>query len=350
MGRFSDIDWLMSKIDVDEVLDRLGVRIHERVGDEIWAWCPDHHLFTNKEPSHPKWSVNVVTGKTKCMTEDRGSNLVYTVSRLRKCRAEDAAEWMIGSSGMTDANLEGTFRECQRMKAEKTDKPDRTVKWMNDINGILKNGSMTARGYGFFMNPPGKKPTLIEKATVDHFGCVEVRNGFFTDRVVVPFKVRGNLVGFAAIDILGKKEWARRHPTMDAEKEYRKVLYPSGFVSRECLYGFDECSVGEPIVCLVEGPREVMKLWQVGVKALAVLHAGITDEQVNLLAHISPKKIVIMMDGDDAGYEAQRKMYDRLCPDPFSNVIKGNTPRGYDPKILPTEEIERIVLKEREVA
>ena len=339
--RFVDIRWLMPSVDIRGVLDRLGVRVQGQIGDEIWGWCPDHSLFVHREPSHPKWSVNVTTGQTKCLTEDRGSNLVFIISRLRKCSEREAAEWMVGGSDLTEASIRGMENDLQRLAAlPKTEK--KTVKGLTDIAELLKTGSMGDAGYDFFMRPPGKKPTLIEKTTVEHFGCVECRNGFYANRVVIPCKMRGVLVGFVALDILGKKEWAKQHPTLDPEEKYKKVLFPSGMERGKMLFGFDEVKKGE-VIAIVEGAREVMKLYQLGHRALAVQGAGISAEQVKLLAEIAPKRIVILMDGDDAGYEAQRKMHKTLSE--FFGVTKGNTPRGHDPKTLAPERISIIFEK-----
>jgi hypothetical protein len=329
--RFISIDWLMPSIDVRNALERLGVKVDKQIGDEIWGYCPDHKLFTFRDPSHPKWSVNIKTGQTKCLTEDRGSNLLFIVSRLQKCSPKDAAEWLLGGAALTDANIRSMESDMDRWKVKQKD--IKTVKNLTDMAELLKTGSMTPEGYEFFMRPPGKKPTFIEKATVDHFGCVMCRNGYFSNRTIVPCKMHGTLVGFVAIDILGEMEWARRHPTLDPKDKYRKVLFPHGMERGKILFGFDECKHGEEIIFIVEGAREVMKLWQMGYRAVAVQGSCISDQQVRLLATMSPKKIVILMDGDPAGYDAQRKVYDKLA-EFFQFVKKGNPPLGHDPKTL----------------
>jgi 5S rRNA maturation endonuclease (ribonuclease M5) len=339
-AKFRDIAWLMPSVDVITVLERLGVRVDKQIGDEVWGWCPDHHLFVSREPSHPKWSVNAKTGQTKCLTEDRGSNLVFIVARMRKCTPTEAADWMVGEGGMEAALVRGCDRDIAMLQAQPKGKERRTVKGLHDIAKLIETGSMTPEGYEYFMRPPGKKPTLIERATVDHFGCVFCRNGYYAQRVVVPIRMRKQLVGFVALDVLGEAEWARKHPTLDA-KEYRKVLFPPGMERGKMLFGFDECQHGEQAVAIVEGAREVMKLWQLGYRALAVQGSGITREQIDLVADVYPRKIVVMMDGDEAGYAAQDKIHKELS-EHFPLVVKGTTPFGHDPKTLAVEAVAKM--------
>ena len=339
--KFADVSWLMPSMDVKLVLDRLNVEIDKQIGDEIWGWCPDHKLFVGKDASHPKWSVNIKNGKTKCMTEDRGSNIVYIVSRLLDKSPKEAVEWMIGGGKFTEAIIDGMQREFGAMVASREAKPKKTVKGLHSMSQMIDTGSMNDAGYKWFMYPPDKLPTLIEKDTVDHFGCVMAQGGRYANRVIIPVKMRGEIVGWNAVDTIGAKEWLRRHPTI-AEKEYRKVMYPSGFSAKTCLFGFDECTKDESVVAIVEGAREVMKMWQLGYKALAVMGSGMSDDQIELLAEISPRSIVIAMDGDDAGYRAQKKIRKKLT-EFFSRLYDGNLPEGHDPKSLDPKDVEKFM-------
>ena len=340
--QYKDVTWLMPHIDVKDVLDRLGVLVVEMQGDEIIAWCPDHEMHVHRRPSHPKWSLNVKTGKTICSTEGRGSNLVFTAARLLGCTSNEAVEWMTGESG--DAaiaslrNLSATFQTIASPESE----PKRTVRGMNDMRNMLATGCMYKDGYRFFIQPPDKKRTDIQAKTVDHFGCIQVRSGWYANRVIIPFYLHDELMGWCATDILGKKEWIRRHPTLSGD-EYKKVLYPKGFKRGQYLFGVDNIQVGAEYVVIAEGAREVMKLWQHGHDAVAVLGSAISDGQVELLASLGPKKVVIMMDGDDAGYEAQRRIAKKLGE--FLDARKCIVPHGFDPKALSPKKIGGIIGK-----
>ena len=346
----------MKKIDVHTVLERLGVRgISPERNGQIWAYCPDHHLFVDREPSHPKWSINVDTGKTYCFTESRGSNLVYTAARLLKeerggveeVTGREAVEWMMGdgsdlSMGTLKA-LKEKFKALRDVECkQEQEKREHTVKELQDIRTLLENGVVYDTGYHYFMYPPGKKPTLIEKPTVDFFKVVECRHGKYANRVINPFYMRDELVGFCATDILGQEEWLDRHPSASS-KHYKKVLFPRGFVRRECLFNFDNIPQNPEWVFVVEGARDAMKLYQFGYHAGAVLGSGITPEQIKLLAERNPRHVAIMFDGDDAGYEANRKIHKALVE--HFDAHKAVLPRNDDPKTVDKAWIERFLKK-----
>jgi len=341
---FRDIRWLMSKVDVKRVLEYLGVRVDKQIGDEIWGWCPDHYQHVGRIPSHPKWSVNIKTGVTYCFTESRGSNLVWIVARLKHCSPKEAAEWMCdGEMSVSEISIQNMQEECKRLREAEKEKEKKAVSSIQKAREWVEASQMYEEGYHFFMHPPPpKKPTLIEKLTVDHFRCVQIRSGFYANRVVIPFFQKLEFVGFAAVDILGLEEWKKRHPTLDPTRFYNKVLYPKGFSRRLCLFGFDEVK-SESVVALTEGPREVMKLWQLGYQALAVLGASMSSEQVKLLAELNPKIVLLMFDGDEQGYEAQRRIHDQLKE--FFAVVKGTIPYGFDPKCLEPERVKKIFEK-----
>ena len=100
--KYKDIAWLMPSVDIDDVMIRLDSVIGNKSGDEVRAFCPDHHIFTGGKSSHPNWTVNKITGDTFCHTEGRGSNLVWTVMRLFDCSPKEAAKFLMGIKGEVD--------------------------------------------------------------------------------------------------------------------------------------------------------------------------------------------------------------------------------------------------------
>lgn len=339
MEEYRDISWLINKVDVEAVLGRLGIEIYNVVGEEIWSYCPDHVLFTGREPSHPKWSLNSRTGDTFCFTESRGSNLVYTVSRLLKISTAEAVEWILGDElNQEQLNEQMIFRFNKLKENRRKELIDK-----NDIKNLISENSMKQSGYVYFMYPPNKKATLITKETVDKFGCVQIEYGRYANRVIIPFKNRkGEIVGFCANDILGEKEWLRLHPTL-SQKEYRKVLFPSNLEKENYLFGEDKIDAFREII-ITEGAREVMKLNQLGYDSVAVLGTTIHTGQLRVLAELSPSKLIIMFDGDVAGYESSNKAKETL-EEYFDNIEVVKLPKGYDPKIMEEKELKKILKK-----
>lgn len=337
---YKDIRWLMKKINCRDVLERLGIKISFVSGDELIGFCPDHYVFVGRNPSHPKWSINIISGKTQCWTEGRGSNLVWVASRLLKCSPNEAVEWILGEdfevNSIVIQNMKDDF---EKIKNIENSNKENTVLWKHDILNYINNGKMYNTGYEYFMYPPGKSKTLISKDIVDYYSCVQIRSGYYVNRVVVPFYLKGKFVGFCANDILGKERWKKEHP---GNENYKKVLYPKGFNRGSYLFGFDDIVSGS-IVIINEGVREVMKAKQYGYNAVAILGSYMSNEQIRLLAELNPKIVVLMFDGDYVGYTITDKIASQLKE--FFVVANSIVPFGKDPKNLLKEEYDLVYNK-----
>lgn len=344
--RYKDISWLMPSVDVEGVLHKMGVDDISRSGDEVTAYCPDHRIFTGRDPSHPKWTVNVNTGKTFCFTEGRGSNILWVISRMLDCSANEAMNFLCGQDGDFDVDklrIEAMRRVTERLTEPEDDGTDVRVSGLGSVMREMERGCMSPEAYKFFMRPPNKKhPTNITKATVDHYKVFERTWGFYVDRVIIPFVQEGNLLGFCATDILGKQVWMDRHPTKP-EGDYRKTRFPSGFKTNSFLFGYDDCDSNADFLILTEGPREVMKLWQEGfTNSVAILGSYMGNQQMELISKLAPKRVVLMFDGDAAGDNAAERVGEKLLQ--LVDVQVCRPPEGKDPKNLDKTDFERMIL------
>ena len=346
--RYRNISWLMSSIDALVILERLGVVVTTVKDNEVWGFCPDHHLRVKDEngkpklPSDPKWCMNLKTGDTYCYTEPKGSNLLYIVCRLRDCSPDDAVKWMLGDkTDLLGLELGRQKKLAELLRKKSEEKKQRTIK-VQGLAAVAKEMAVllpTQRVYDFFMRPPSKEATNIQPATVDHFKVFERTWGYYINRAIVPFFYRGELVSFCAIDLLGKKEWFKCHPNA-TESDYRKVRFPANFLSGSYLFGFNEALREAEVLVVVEGARERMKLWQEGlVNCVALNGCNLSDEQCGLITELCPKQIVVMLDGDLAGTRAARKIAEKLCRN-FSVKI-ASLPFGKDPKVLDAKELRK---------
>lgn len=345
--RYRDIEWLMPSVDVVDVLEKLGVEQIRTQGDEVWALCPDHHLFIARESSHPNWSVNVDTGQTNCFTEGRGSNLLWTVCRILDCtdNPREAVKFLTGIEGdvnIAALQLSSVSKKVGRLKRGREKKEREAVFGLDEVRADLVNAFRPPGMYDFFIHPAEKKfPTDIQKDTVDHYQVFQRTWGYYKDRAIIPFFLKGELKGFCAVDVLGEEKWLLNNP-LKTEDDYRKALYPLNFASSEYLYGFDDCEKGAEYIIVTEGPREVMKLWQEGfTNSVAILGGRVLDGQIRLLSELAPKKILLMFDGDSKGRlftSEAAAMLDRLFQ--TSEVM---TPWGRDPKNLTGEPLETLI-------
>jgi len=350
--KYKDISWLMPSVDVEDVLLKMDSYIDHRAGVEIRAFCPDHHLFTGRKSSHPNWTVNKVTGETFCFTEGRGSNLIWIACRLFDCDPKAAARFLTGSQGEVDEGSLELRAEAHRQSKLSAPRhrpgeeptPD-SVRGLESIHKEIENRRTSDRMYEFFMSPPGKKyPTNITNETVDRYKVFERTWGSYVDRAILPFFLKQELVGFCAIDLLSKPEWLRKHP-LKSEDDYRKTLYPLNFLSGQFLFGFDDCEKGADFLVVVEGPREVMKLWQEGFhNAVAVMGSHMSDRHLELIGELAPKRLVLMFDGDDVGAAITSRVAGKASRVFRSDRIqKCFPPRGKDPKNLCAAELQKLI-------
>jgi hypothetical protein len=258
----------------------------------------------------------------------------------------DAAAFLLGESSDFDFGAMGISAVRQmasKMRAEQEERP--AVRGLDMIAREMENRSMSSEAYQFFVHPPGKRlPTNILPETVDRYWVFERTWGFYSNRVVIPFVMGGYVVGFCALDLLGKEEWLRRHPS-SGEDDYRKVRYPMNFVSGDCLFGYDDCEVGCDFLVVSEGAREKMKLWQEGfANSVAILGSYMSDRQMELMSSLAPKEVVLMFDGDEAGAKATERIAEKLSP--IFKVRKCFPPEGADPKNLAREDFERMIFSD----
>ena len=89
----------------------------------------------------------------------------------------------------------------------------------------------------------------------------------------------------------------------------------------------------------VECPWGVMRLAQIGIPAVALLGIHLSRTQVQLLRRTP--RIVLMLDGDQAGRSASRQIVDTLDQYTRTPVHRIDLPRGLDPDDLDNFELSR---------
>lgn len=116
-------------------------------------------------------------------------------------------------------------------------------------------------------------------------------------------------------------------------RRYGKWKFPPGLPKRELLYGFHH--IRTPLsqgLVVVECPWGVMRLMQIGFPTVALLGIQLSTTQLQLLYPCS--RIVLMLDGDDAGRSASRKIANALTQHAGIRVGRIELPQGLDPDDL----------------
>lgn len=352
---FNELEAMMAQFDVREFLIKNGFPISNDNGETIRTFCPDHEIFCGSESSDPNWVLNVRDGKTTCYTEGRDSNIVYTFARrhFKKEKGfsieqlEKIVE-MLTNKTTVEIRLFDTSNLKAKWKAEDREKTEAMKRNLENFSRYIIECPVCKSGFDFFIQPPdGKLATNITKETVEFFKVFQKLEHYYKDRICNPIFYNDEIVGIVATDILGETKWLKINPEFRGiegayKKERKKVIYNKGFLSGKYLYNFDVCKKSKyDFVILVEGAREVMKLWQEGFdNAVAIFGCDLKKGQTNMLYELDKPKIVVMLDGDDVGRDKSIKIREELKNN-FNTTI-AYTPNGCDPKHLTKEDFSKI--------
>lgn len=165
----------------------------------------------------------------------------------------------------------------------------------------------------------------IKEETARNFGVGFFRGkGSMLGRVVIPIhNDRGELIAYAGRSIDGSDP---------------KYKLPAGFVKSAVLYNFHR--VDSESVIIVEGFFDCLKIWQSGSSnVVALMGSSISDRQHELLARF--EKIILVLDGDEAGRGAATEIAGRLVRSHFVRVV--DLDAGKQPDQLSSEELRSLL-------
>tara|TARA_Y100000004_G_scaffold62926_1_gene70479 strand:- start:405 stop:1418 length:1014 start_codon:yes stop_codon:yes gene_type:complete len=111
------------------------------------------------------------------------------------------------------------------------------------------------------------------------------RRGRYAGRVIIPVKCSG-MTSFVARDSTG-----------DAIQKY---LNPGAAMMGQMLFGYDACSPSSLIVA-VEGVFDAIRLWSLGIPAVAYFGSHPRVGQTRLLEQLEPSRLILMPDPDAVG-------------------------------------------------
>jgi 5S rRNA maturation endonuclease (ribonuclease M5) len=105
----------------------------------------------------------------------------------------------------------------------------------------------------------------------------------------------------------------RRCPSNKLEEKWsRKWINSEGFKTGLTLYSLWNLPEDIKKVILVEGPADVWRLWEGGIKnAVALFGCNLLDEQVRLLDALGITDIYMSLDNDDAGRSGEKSIIEK---------------------------------------
>ena len=333
--KFVDFRIVKERVSMIDVLAHYAVALRRANQNALRGKCP---LPTHSsEKSRESFSVNIdkkiwACQSTSCAASrngKKGGNVLDFVAVMESCTVREAAlkldAWFLSNGSPEEKSRSQTATTNTSPAAIESARPEQLVaEKSGEVDVVNKPLSFTLTNID--ASHPYFEMREIVPEIAKHFGA-----GFFSGRgtmngrVVFPISnERGELVAYAgrAID--------------NSDPKYK---FPVGFKKSEVLWNLDHVRALErsenPLV-VVEGFFDAMKVHQAGVpRVVALMGSSLSATQEKLLAEFP--RVVLFLDGDEAGREATSVIASRLMHNTFVRILE--LADGLQPDQLSSDEI-----------
>lgn len=305
-------------IDILEKYNFKGMR--KGVNNNIICFCKFHDNHVS-----PSFSINTKTGLWCCFSGECAlkGNLPKLIMTLEHCSYDDAIKVLFdgNESAIYDMMLDGLDFSEKILEEKKSFKIEL---YPAELTSIPK--------WETYLRNINIEPSIALAA-----GLKVCKNKYCKDdinyynKLIIPVYDKDNNV----LDYELRK-WM-------PDDLGKKVIYLPGSKMSKWVYGFNIIDNNPSTAILVEGVKDVLTIIGYNYFALGLFGTKICKDKVNFLIKSGIKKVIIMLDDDEAGQTAQKKIA-KLCSDYF-DVCQVFLPDGKDPNDTSKEEFENFVKK-----
>jgi DNA primase len=327
---FVDFKEIKQRVSMEAVLAHLNVKTRRVNQHSLRGTCPlpTHSSDRSKESFIVQTEKNIwVCQSSSCVAGrkgKKGGNILDFVSVMKSCSIRDAALILRDAFPIAPNSTSPTI---SNERAEKENRaPEETC-----ADDSHKN-----------------KPLTFTLANVDHAHSYLRARGISDDTAktfsVGFFSGRGSMIGRVVVPIhnaIGQLVAYAGRSVDDAEPKYK---LPTGFTKSAEVFNLHrviaspETARERVIVC--EGFFDCMKVHQAGIGAVvALMGSSMSEAQENVLGKFA--RVILFLDGDEAGREATRLIVSRLAHRTFVRAI--DLPDGKQPDQLSSEEIQAVL-------
>lgn len=307
MNSWLDFAFIKQNVALSVVLRRYQVPLRRSGRDQYRGICPIHR-GQNRDAFHVNLSQNVF----HCFACGAGGSVLDFVAAMERCSLRQAAIRLQQEGSVAAQPTSGSSRG----KATVTEKISTPAPLGFTLRGIDNaHPYLAERG--------------ISKVTAREFGVGFYPGaGILSGHLVIPIhNARGELVAYAgrALD--------------RTEPRYR---FPAGFAKSEILFNLHRAAAtGQPTVVVVEGFFDCLKVHQAGAAAVVALMGAVLypSQQRALLERF--QRVILMLDGDEAGRRATAKLPAQLQPHASVRVIR--LPDSVQPDQLSTQAMREVL-------
>ena len=303
MQTWMDFAAIKQSVGLAGVLRQYQVSLRRSGRDQYRGLCPLHR-GEGRDAFHANLSRNIF----HCFSCGAGGTVLDFVAGMEGCTLREAACKLANQTAVP------VLAACH---------PPVTV--------TKKSKSLAPLGFvlhGIDSSHPYLAARSIESATAREFGIGMYRGGgILSGRIVIPIhNANAELVAYCGRALDG------------TEPRYR---FPSGFAKSEILFNLHRATAARNgRVVLVEGFFDCLHLHQVGVASVALMGAALYDAQLRALL-ASFRRLILMLDGDEAGRNATTMIAARLRS--YASVSVIHLPDSVQPDQLSAAEIGQIL-------
>jgi DNA primase len=303
-------DEIKKTVSLQMAIDHYGIPLRRVGPDTLRGKCPlpSHNSKTSTESFTATLSKGV-GGAWACQSQSCiksrgrvGGNVLDFVAAMEKCSVRDAAiklqTWFLVPAAGGSPRPVG--KEPRADISAGKEPEDALVSKKNDQEVVGESEFNTPLSFTL-QKIDHAHPYVNERGLTDEtartFGVgVFPGKGSMQGRFVIPIhNAKGDLVAYAGRSIDG------------TEPRYK---FPAGFHKSLELFNLHYVK-GELSVVLVEGFFDCMKVTQAGFPSVALMGSTMSKTQEELLAeHFG--RVIVMLDGDEAGRVAAQGIADRL--------------------------------------
>jgi DNA primase len=327
---FADI---RKRVSIEDVLLRYyRITNLKRDGTKLSGPCPVHDGDSPRS-FHVELDKNIWHCFSKCQG---GGNQLDLVAKKEHISIRDAALRL-----QTFFSVEGKERTESVMHKGKESAPESIHRRENESELRKESSRAKQKEEEPEVNQPlhiklelkSDHPHLLDDrglklGTTERFGVGYCSRGILRGMIAIPIHdEEGELVAYAG----------RRLKPVDI-RELGKYKFPKGFRKELVLYNLNRAKEHqkESGLILVEGFFSVLKLYEAGLpNVVASMGCELSDEQARLCAEA--KEVIVLYDGNDAGYIGAAKAKAKLAPLVPVRIVKleeGTEPESYSPQAL----------------
>ncbi len=267
-----EVEEIKRKLSIEKVLEKYGMLegLKRTLSNNLYGPCPIH-----KGDNPHAFNVSLDKNLWNCFTRCGGGTVIDLIMKIENVSFKEAIK-----------KAKRILKECNIEEYERK------------FKNIERNKPLEFR-----LILDHTHPYLIERRikweTAHYFDIGYCNTGLLKGRIAIPIHdENGCLVAYAGRAI--------------NEKIKPKYKFPARFRKSLILYNYWRVKNNDNNkIVLVEGFFDVFRLYQAGYDAIALMGSSISDYQAYLLEKLD-KKIIIMLDGDDAGRKGTEKLIEKL--------------------------------------